>query len=297
MDPIGIAGILIIVLAFAYAFLRRAPLCLALSVCFLAVYTLLAVTSKGFGNLPSSLGFPDLVLIHLGSARIEEVIPFFTTMFVHWDLLHLGFNMIALILIGTPLEERIRSPAFAFVFIVGGLFGTLAFYLLHFSQAFVVLGASGAISAELGAYARLYPREKMTLFLPFFPLPPISVIWVAMGFLIISSLLVYAIPHVATEAHIAGLITGLLIAPVAVRIPSRRRTVLKPIDSDSLSVLATTVELKDMLAAIRKESVPEVRDAWLERFVQRAKCPQCSGPLRMRMSRIVSDCGWTLRVR
>ena len=296
MDPIGIAGVLIIIVAFAYAFLRRALLSLALSICFLAIYTLLALSSRQFGYLPGSPGYLELALSHTGSARLVEALTFFTSMFVHWDLLHLGFNMIFLIVVGTPLEEKIGTSAFAFVFIIGGLFGTLAFYLLHYSEVFVLMGASGALSAELGAYARLYPREKMKLFVPFFPLPAISIIWLAMGFLIVSSLLIN-VPHVATEAHIAGLITGLFIAPLAVRLPSKKRTILKPIDFSVLAGLAITVELRDILDDLEKETVPEVRAAWLERFVQRAKCPTCKGPLRMHMGRIVSDCGWKLRLR
>ena len=296
MDPIGITGILIIIVAFAYAFLRRALLSLTLSICFLAIFTILALTSREFGYLPWSPGFFDLALYHTGSARLEEAFTFFTSMFVHWDLLHLGFNMIFLIIVGTPLEEKIGTSAFAFVFIIGGLLGTLTFYLLHYSEIFVIMGASGALSAELGAYARLYPREKMKLFVPFFPLPAISIIWLALGYLIISSLLIN-VPYVATEAHIGGLIAGLFIAPLAVRLPSKKRTILKPIDFSVLAGLATTVELRDILSDLEKETVPEVREAWLERFVQRSKCPTCKGPLRMRMGRLVSDCGWKLRLR
>ena len=297
MDLVSVVGIAFILCAFCYAFLRKAPLSLTTATAFLAVYALLAVTSRDWGNPALSPGFRDMVLNHRGSWRADELPAFFTAIFVHHDLLHLGFNTAALILIGMPLEERIGTPAFAVTFILGGIFGALTFYALHFSDFFALLGASAAISAELGAFARLYPRERMMLFLPIFPMPSVPVIWVAIGFLVISTAFVYMLPpgSVAHEAHIGGLITGFLIAPLVVKLPSKRKVTIKALDLAALEKLAKTLELSEMLAKTKGESVPEVRNAWLEMFVKRARCPECDGPLRIRWGRIVSDCGWKLR--
>lgn len=297
MEILGIAGIVIILGSFLYAFIRKAPLSLALAIAFLIIYAIFEITKRVWDVSVWASGYTDLVLVHLETWRVEEIIPFFTTMFVHHNLLHLGFNTMALILIGMPLEDRIGTAAFTIAFIIGGLIGTLTFYLIHYFEYFILLGASGAIAAELGVFARLYPRQRMVLFVPFLAMPAIPVIWVAIGFLLLSSLLVYVVPGIAHEAHIGGLITGFLIAPLLSKIPSKRVTVTKRIDIDALQSLANTSELQDILHKIRTESLSEVREAWIERFVQLARCPQCDGPLRLSLGRIVSDCGWKTRLR
>ncbi len=297
MDAVGIIGIAVIIGAFVYAFLRRAPLSLSIAIAILIIYALLATTSRTWGAVSGSTGYWDLALVHNRSWRPEEAPEFFTSMFVHGNLLHLGFNMAALIFIGAALEDRIGRAPFAFIFIIGGLAGTLMFYLLHYGDLFVLIGASGAIMAELGAYARLYPRDRVTLFIPFLPLPALPVIWVAIGFLILSSFMVYTVPFIAHEAHIGGLIAGLFIAPLAMRLPSTKKMKERTVKTDVLVALATTAELKDILEKIKEENVVDVRHAWVERFVQRAKCPRCGGSLRLNRGRVFSECGWKVSLR
>ena len=273
MEVIALLGIVAIVVAFVYAFVRKAPLSLTISVAILVVYALLAATSRYWGEPSRSLGYWDLVLMHPGRWNEGELYTFFTSMFVHQNLMHIGFNTGALIFIGVALEEKIGTPAFAVIFIIGGLMGTLTYYLIHYHELFILLGASGAISAELGAYARLYPREKLTLFLPV-PLPPIPAIWVAIGFLIVSSMLVFIIPNIAHEAHIGGLLTGLLIGPLAARLPSKMEEAASKLDVRALAPLAKTLELKDVLTKIEVETVPPCRqrDKLVEKRIARSSC-------------------------
>ena len=65
----------------------------------------------------------------------------------------------------------------------------------------------------------------------------------------------------------------------------------------ALETLATTAELKEILAKINVETLPDIRGAWVERLVERARCPECGGPLRMTRSKVVSECGWRLHLR
>jgi rhomboid protease GluP len=70
-----------------------------------------------------------------------------TAMFLHGGLLHIGFNMMALMQFGPALEEVYGSPRFLFVYVFTGAFGFLASALRgHFS-----LGASGALLGVMGA--------------------------------------------------------------------------------------------------------------------------------------------------
>ena len=297
MELATVLGIIAIIVSILYALVRRALFSLTAAIAILFIFMMLAVTSSAWGRLELSPGFYDLALVHFRTWRYEEIPQFFTSMFVHQNLLHLGFNMLALIFIGVPLEDRVGTPAFIVMFFFGGLMGSMAFYLIHYNELYVLLGASGAIAAELGMYARLYPRQRVSLFFPGFLLPPIPIIWVALGFLVLSSLMVFIVPNVAHESHIAGLIFGFALAPLIARLPSRKKETTKTLDIDALEQLAVTPELKDMVARIRSETVSEVREAWLDRLVKSARCPKCGGPLMHRSGKITSDCGWSLRFR
>ena len=295
MDIVGILAVALIVGAFVYAFVRKAPLSLTIAIAAVAIYAMLAATSRIWGDPSFSEGYYQLVLL-TGTWKLDVIPSFFTTIFVHQNLLHLGFNMAALIFIGAALEDRVGTPAFAVIFVVGGLIGNLTFYLIHYSEMYILLGASGAISAELGAYARLYPRERITFFFPGVPLPGIPVIWVAIGFLLISSLLVYIIPGIAFEAHIGGLIAGLFMAPAAIRLNKKKESGAT-IVIEKLEPLANTAQLKEMLAEMKAEKIPEVREAWVAKFLELAKCPRCGKRLWEWNGKAISECGWKLKLR
>ncbi len=80
------------------------------------------------------------------------------------------------------------------------------------------------------------------------------------------------------------------------RIPrASEKTEVEPIDAAVLEPLATTRELRQVLDELKSSDVPEVRDAWLEKFAATAACPECGGPLRHRRGTFISKCGWRTR--
>jgi membrane associated rhomboid family serine protease len=225
----------------------------------------------------------------------ENLYTTFTSMFLHGSFWHLIFNMIALILIGPLLEEKIGTYRFAAVYVISGLIGSLAFGLVNLDSFAVVLGASGAISGVLGAFAILFPREKLSMIYVFIPLPPMRVPYIVALFIVIETIFALdPLSHTAHEAHFGGLAAGVLLGPLVMRIGLTREGSPRLAGLDELAV---TDELKAIVQKIDGESVEEVRQAWFERFVQEARCPQCGGSLRSRGSRIVCDCGWAVNVR
>jgi len=69
-----------------------------------------------------------------------------TAMFLHAGLVHIGFNMMALMQLGPPLEELYGSARYLFFYVVTGAFGYLGSAATgHFS-----LGASGALLGLVG---------------------------------------------------------------------------------------------------------------------------------------------------
>ena len=87
---------------------------------------------------------------------------FLTYMFVHQDIHHVFFNMLALLVFGMGLERAIGSREFMLFYIVCGvLSGFFSFLVYRFTGQYQVflLGASGAVYAVLFAYAVFFPRS------------------------------------------------------------------------------------------------------------------------------------------
>jgi len=294
VHPASLAAIAVIVLATAYGFVRKAPLSLMFAVAILVVYALQVATSA-FGFVLSS---PVVFDLGLFAARGSPPAPWtwITFEFVHASETHIFLNLLGLILISPTLEERIGSRRWAIVYFVGGAVGALVFLLVHLGITVLLVGASAGIFAAFGAYGRLYPRDRIALFLPIPGVPSFLVIEVVVIFLALEGLLGFLGPlGIAWEARVGALVFGFATAPFFMRIPLRGgRGRLVPVNS--LEDLATSPELQRILHEAERADLPETRDAWTDSFVRAARCPRCAGPLRRRFGRITSDCGWHRRL-
>jgi len=85
-----------------------------------------------------------------------------TYMFVHAWLAHLALNMFTLWMFGPRLEHELGTRTFVWFYLWCGLGGAIAH--LVFAQHSSVVGASGAISGVLVAYALRWPDEEVYLF-------------------------------------------------------------------------------------------------------------------------------------
>src|SRR3954462_4611900 len=85
-----------------------------------------------------------------------------TYMFVHAWLAHLAFNMLTLWMFAPRLEQIWGTRTFAQFYLWCGVGGAVTH--LIFAQHTAVVGASGAISGVLVAYALRWPDEEVYLF-------------------------------------------------------------------------------------------------------------------------------------
>jgi membrane associated rhomboid family serine protease len=102
----------------------------------------------------------------------------FTSMFMHADWLHLGFNMLFLWIFGNNVEDTLGRARFLVFYLVGGIAATglQTFVTLQFGSERAAtipnLGASGAVAAVLGAYILLHPGAMvLTWIAPIFIFP------------------------------------------------------------------------------------------------------------------------------
>jgi membrane associated rhomboid family serine protease len=148
----------------------------------------------------------------------EGVKRIFTSMFIHADLFHIVFNMLFLYLFGKSVEAVTGSLRFLLLYLAGGL-GAVLFHVALIPvggyEALVIpaVGASGAISAVLGAFFILFPHTRVSLcmFLFFLPicLPLPSSIYLLIWF---AEQVVYGylnLGGVAYFAHAGGFVAGM----------------------------------------------------------------------------------------
>ncbi len=94
-----------------------------------------------------------------------------TSLFLHGGLLHLAGNLLFLIVFGDNIEDRMGHLGFAVFYLVGGALANLVYAFATDAPRIPLVGASGAVSAVLGAYLLLFPRLKVLTFLPPLLLP------------------------------------------------------------------------------------------------------------------------------
>lgn len=138
-----------------------------------------------------------------------------TSLFVHAGIGHIASNMIGLYFFGTFLTALVGEARFLLVYFLGGIAGSLVFVLLAPANS-IAVGASGAIFGVGGALAAIRPKLRVYVF----PIPSPIPIWAALlGGLLILSL----IPRVAWQAHLGGLVLGVIAGYF---IGKRQRTII-----------------------------------------------------------------------
>jgi len=154
-----------------------------------------------------------------------EISDLFTSMFLHGGIFHLAGNMLFLWIYGDNVEHHLGRLGYLLAYLSTGAVATLTFSLFAGSSQMPLIGASGAISGVLGLYYLMFPRNKVKVFIVFFPffmnvvlLPARLVLGV---FVLIDNLLPFvfgASTNVAHGAHLGGFIAGLAMAAAGERL-------------------------------------------------------------------------------
>ena len=125
-----------------------------------------------------------------------------TSMFVHAGFWHIFANMLTLYFFGSYLSRLVGSNKLLIVYFGGGILGNILFLILA-PPLSIGVGASGAVFALGGVLAMMRPKLRVFVF----PIPLPIPLWLAVigGFLILSFL-----PYIAWQAHLGGLVLGLI---------------------------------------------------------------------------------------
>jgi membrane associated rhomboid family serine protease len=155
------------------------------------------------------------------------VLSVLEAMFIHTGWVHLLGNMLFLFVFGDNVEDRLGRLHYLLFYVGVGYLSSYTFALLNPHSVSTLVGASGAISGVLGAYAYLYPRAKVISLFFFIPLRFPA--WVVLGSWFVLQLPVFqnllgmgTDSGVAYAAHVSGFVAGFLyVMLVAHREPPR----------------------------------------------------------------------------
>ena len=143
-----------------------------------------------------------------------------TSMFLHGSLLHLAGNMLFLWIFGNNIEDSMGRPTFVVFYLLGGAAALGLQVAIDPDSIVPTIGASGAIAAVLGAYARLYPRARVVtviIIIIFFTVVTLPALLVLGLWFLLQLLPAFSEPvgstggGVAYFAHIGGFLFGALV--------------------------------------------------------------------------------------
>ncbi len=135
-----------------------------------------------------------------------------TTIFSHWDFMHLALNMLMLYFVGQMFSTEFGDRRLLGLYIVGGL-GANVFYLIvqnvlpyYIEDHSVILGASGAVTSLLIGLATVFPNREVSLFL----LLRIKFVWLAVITVGLSVISVTGNNGGGEVCHLGGALIGFI---------------------------------------------------------------------------------------
>lgn len=146
---------------------------------------------------------------HVGSIRAGEQIRMISSGFLHADLFHLAFNMIALYSFAPVVTEYLGSFTFLLIYAGSLIFGSLLTMLFHGNDyGYTAVGASGAVTGII--YSAILLEPTMTIGL--FGVIPLPAYVFGIGYLLYS---IYGMKakrdNIGHTAHFGGAIGGYTI--------------------------------------------------------------------------------------
>lgn len=148
--------------------------------------------------------------------RGENLLTLFTSMFLHGGWWHLIGNMLFLWVFADNIEATIGNFRFLIFYLLGGLAAHAAHIYFNIDSPIPTVGASGAISAVMGAYLVMFPtsRVKMLFFIFSFRIPAFLFLGVWIWNQSMNGMAAISVTSesagVAWWAHIGGFIFGVL---------------------------------------------------------------------------------------
>lgn len=155
----------------------------------------------------------------LDTPGFPPLLTLVSSQFLHGGFLHLAGNMLFLWIFGNNVEDEMGALRFLAFYLACGIGAGWVHFATGPNSEIPTVGASGAISGVLGAYALLFPKARiftlviLVFYISVVPIP--ALLWVGIWFVVqIASGFASRDATgggVAWFAHVGGLIAGLLL--------------------------------------------------------------------------------------
>ncbi|MEO7601650.1 MAG: rhomboid family intramembrane serine protease [Sphingomicrobium sp.] len=190
-----------------------------------ATNSIVALTALAFVVI-AVLGWDDWAALSLGfiPARFSgltidwsaapAILTPLTATIVHSGLLHLGFNLLILWWCGSAVERVVGASGIIALYAVGAFAAALLQWLANPMEVTPMIGASGAVSAVIGAYSLSFGRAKAVTRSPRVN-RLLNALWLLVAWIVLQLMTGYIAGAqgtlLATPAHIGGFVAGLLL--------------------------------------------------------------------------------------
>ena len=152
-------------------------------------------------------------LIQLSPAVPAWLTPLSSTL-VHGNTLHLAVNLLMLIWCGTKVERILGAGPLILMYVAGAYTAAIAQWAVMPTSPTPMIGASGAISAIIGAFALSFGQQKRLVSSPSLN-RSLNALWLLATWIVVQIMLGMLAGTqgvmVATPAHVGGFIAGLLM--------------------------------------------------------------------------------------
>ena len=193
------------------------------------------VLAYAAGFIPARVGQPDL-FDHAGLPipLVPVWLTPLTSALLHGGLVHLGFNLVIFLYCGRLVEQVIGARLLWLLYGIGAYAAAAGQWLIGPSVAIPMIGASGAISTVIGAYALLFGRQEVRAWGPV-PARVVRMLWLGAGWVFLQTLIGIATSAggmgmpgeegggIAIGAHIGGFLAGMLLTMPLLRARFRSR--------------------------------------------------------------------------
>lgn len=170
------------------------------------------LASLSLGFVPASVAMP---LSAPGMVILPAWLTPLTATLVHVDWLHLTINLVMLVYCGRMVERAIGPGLLALLYALGAYAAAAGQWLLDPNSFAPMLGASGAGSAVIAAYAMLFAEQPVPAIGPI-PARVVRIAWLAAAWIGLQTLFGFAAglggTAIAVGAHIGGFVAGLALA-------------------------------------------------------------------------------------
>ena len=161
------------------------------------------------GFIPARFSFPTE-----GSAAPVWLTPLTATL-VHAGFVHLAFNLLIFLFCGRSVESILGGKGLLTLYVLGAYVAAAAHYAMDLEPRVPMVGASGAISAVIGAYAMLFGRNPVRVAHPQLALW-LHALWLMAAWVGLQLLMGFTFETIgarlAIGAHIGGFIAGVILA-------------------------------------------------------------------------------------